>query len=348
MKKEANNNQRQIVIKIPVKKILLVLLALAVWGGSLWAAWQIAARKIRSEPLSFEWAAYPLLNSRLQRFADEPREERLAKTFASLSPLRESLIDYLSQNEQKAAFYIEDLNTGAWAGWNEKEDFLPLSLLKVPVAMGIMKKIDRGEWTLDKTFPLEVKYKTEDFGTLWKEPDNSLVSLKRLIEEMLENSDNTAANLLFDKLTNQERADIYDHIGIANPEEEFQFDPAAPRFKKIKPKDLANIFRALYNATYLTRPSSSFILETLTKTKFDKTAMELPGDVKYAHKIANYLDPAQKELESFHDCGIVYYPQHPYLTCIMTQSSDIDKSIMTITEMNKKIYQFFRSGGKLM
>lgn len=327
-------------IKISVKKIVIVVLLF--WVASIAGTWYLATVVYKNGSNQFSF-----LNPRLKTYGLDTPEERNAKVFATLVPLKEQLLEYIGGNKENVAFYVEDLNSGSWIGWKEREPFVPASLLKVPVAIGVMKKIDRGEWGLDKKFVIEEKYKDSYFGELWQLPEGTKKSTEELLKEMLQNSDNTAANILFNKLSASDREDVYYHIGIANPEinSELNFNEAL--FTKLSPKDLAAMFRALYNATYLKRSSSQYILELLTNTKFDEVVpTTIPKDIKIAHKIANYYNRDPERLRDYHDCGIAYLPKHPYLYCVMTQNFMPAQAEPLITGLGDKIYYYFEKGGK--
>ncbi len=40
-----------------------------------------------------------------------------------------------------------------------------------------------------------------------------------------------------------------------------------------------------------------------------------------------------------HDCGIVYFPDHPYLACIMTRGKDTDELKKSIVDISRFIYE---------
>lgn len=322
---------------------MVVFAVLLVWSLSIGGTW-IVAKKISFQGTK-NGTDFPLLNPRLKTYGLDSPEERDAKLFSTLVPLKDHLLKDLGENKENTAFYVEDLNTGGWIGWKERDPFIAASLLKVPIAVGVMKKVDKGEWTLDTTFQLEGKYKDGNFGELWKVSGGTPLTIKHLIGEMLQKSDNTAANILFDKLTTEERDDVYYHIGVINPEIAENSQPGRPLFSQLSSKDLATMFRALYNATYLTRKSSTYILEVITETKFDDlVTTSIPKDVKVAHKIGNYFNPDPNRPKNYHDCGIVYMPEHPYLYCVMTKNLSPDQAKKVIVGASEKTYFYFEKG----
>ncbi|TAN58533.1 serine hydrolase [Patescibacteria group bacterium] len=333
-----NQNTPTRIVRVSKKAILAFFIIAILWGLSLWGVWQFA----REPDNNAKQNLFHLLNPRLATFELNTPEERAAKLFITLSPLKTELLEFLGDNQNNTAFYIEDLNTGGWAGWQEREEFIPASLLKVPVAMAALKEVDKGEWTLETAFTMETRYKDKNFGSLWQMEDGKSITLKQLIEEMLQYSDNTAANILFDKISADSRNNVYYHIGLVNPEAPFEQSANQPLFRKLTPKELATIFRALFNATYLTRRSSSYILEILTDTKFDKVlASEIPSNISVAHKVANFFTKDPNRPKNYHDCGIVYYPQHPYLYCVMTKEFNADVAQQFIVDIGNKIYRYF-------
>ncbi len=88
--------------------------------------------------------------------------------------------------------YYEDLQSGAWVGYNEREKFIPQSLFKVPLAMTILKKVERGDLSLDETITLREEDLDPSSGTLYKKGSGHQMQLKDLLKVMIEQSDNTA------------------------------------------------------------------------------------------------------------------------------------------------------------
>lgn len=330
-------------IKISAKKLILIIAL--IWLSSIFGTWYFTKKLSANNKNGSEFS---LLNPRLKTLGLDTREERSAKLFATLIPLKDQLLSYLGEKKENTAFYVEDLNTGSWTGWKERDPFIAASLLKVPASIAVMKKIDSGEWTLDTTFSLEEKNKDNKFGELWKMETGTKLTVKQLLEEMLQNSDNTAVFTFLDQLTAEELDNVYYHIGATNPDKTIEMLGDDLQISKLSAKDLASTFRALYNATYLTRKSSNYILDLLTKTRFDEVVpINIPKDVPVAHKIANFFNKDPNRPKEYHDCGIVYYPDHPYLFCTMTDGYDAAASEKIIVDMGNKTYEYFEKNGKL-
>lgn len=333
-----NKKAEKKYIRITPKMVVFAVLFL--WILSIGGTWFVA--KSISSQSSTKNSTYSLINPRLNTPDFDSAEERNSKLFATLLPLKDQILNSLGNNKDNVAFYVEDLNSGSWIGWKERDPFIAASLLKTPLAVGAMKKVDKGEWDLDSTtFQMQAQYKDDKFGDFYQTPDGTQVTLRKVMEEMLQDSDNTAAAILLDKLTLEERADVFYHIGVANPEDA----GAKPLFAKLSAKELASMFRALYESTFLKRKSSEYILNLLTETHFDQVkSPDIPKNVKFAHKIGNFLLP--NYTNNYHDCGIAYVSDHPYLYCTMTQNLDAKSAEEVISGLSYKDYSYFAKNGK--
>ena len=99
----------------------------------------------------------------------------------------------------------------------------------------------------------------------------------------------------------------------------------------------SRFFRILYNGSYLNFEKSNKALELLTKIEFkDGLVAGLPSEVPVAHKFGERQFGEEKQL---HDYGIVYYPEKPYLICIMTRGKELSKLPHVISELSKVTYE---------
>ncbi len=145
-------------------------------------------------------------------------------------------------------------------------------------------------------------------------------------------SDNTANDVLFDQLTANQINAVYENFDIeVNTKDEIQ---------KISPKSYSSIFRSLFLSSFLSEEHSSYILNILTKTKFnDKIPAGIPSPIPIAHKIGVFqrLDNNQNV---FTDCGIVYIPKRQYILCAFVETSDESEATKHIKYLSNMIYQY--------
>jgi beta-lactamase class A len=70
----------------------------------------------------------------------------------------------------------------------------------------------------------------------------------------------------------------------------------------------------------------------------------IPSSIEVAEKFGerSVIDSRSGRVFSreLHDCGLVYYPDHPYLLCVMTEGPDFNELLATIREISAAAYNF--------
>lgn len=230
--------------------------------------------------------------------------------FSTVEPLRAQMNNIVAQYEKQGdriGVYFEFLNTGANISINQDGRFWPASLSKMPTALAVMKKVEQGEWKLSNELVLFPEDRSDAFGILYQQPAGTRLTIERLLQELLINSDDTAHRILIRNLSASDFQGLLFALGLEN-----LYDNKY----EITAKEYSRIFRSLYSSSYLERPSSSQLLTWLTETPFnDFLASGLPTGVTFAHKIGEH-DPEVTYLDS----GIVYVPYRPYLITVMVDA----------------------------
>lgn len=235
------------------------------------------------------------------------------------------------------SLYFRDLNNGPSFGISEQESFSPASLLKVPLMMAYYKYAENEPQILDRSVnyagsPQQfqqaiVPGKHIEIGKNY--------TIEELIEAMIKYSDNEATNLLFQNISQDKLKVVFDDLGIAMPD---VYDPN----NAMPVKDYASFFRILYNASYLDRDMSERALDLLSTVEYkDGLIAGVPPDVAISHKFGEreLTDKKGGIINQLHDCGIVYYPEHPYLLCIMTKGKNINNLSRSISSISKIVYE---------
>lgn len=231
-------------------------------------------------------------------------------------------------NAEFISVYYRDLNNGPWFGIEEKKAFAPASLLKVPVMMIYLRQAESFpallEQTITYTYP-EDRYTSNSFL-----PGQDY-TINQYLTAMIIRSDNASFDTLASNLDYTELQAIHRSLGIPLPEENTPED-------FISVKEYANIFRTLYNASYLNREMSELGLEILSQTTFDKGIRAgVPQELTIANKYGVF-DSQKLGRKQLHDCGIVY-TESPYLLCVMTQGENYENLIAILEQISQKIYE---------
>ena len=269
----------------------------------------------------------------------EPRKS------VNLKPLENTLtsaIDNLIDDKNVAyiSVYFRDLDKGRWTGVNENRAYSPASLLKVPTMMAFLKFAETNPKMLSKAVFYEGSFdknKPEYF-----KPEKSIqaghsYTIEELIQYMVAYSDNNATWLIFDNLNPKALEEIYSDLEIDLPT-----DKNADITDFMTTKLYARFFRVLYNTTYLNEEFSEKALSLLSNYAFPRGLVEgIPKNLPIAEKFGERniqvkaLDGPKKEL---HDCGIIYYPGHPYILCVMTKGYNFDKLADAIKNISRVAY----------
>ncbi len=255
------------------------------------------------------------------------------------SPLFSSQLEGIITKSQKsneiknAAVYFRDLESGHWAGINEDTNFSPGVLLKIPLMMAYLQQEAENPGSLTQ----KLVYESDNTSSV----SNSLYigrsySIEELIDAMLIANDDMAANVLYDHVDKNALHALYSDLGVYFPEDKIHDD-----FLSIK--QFALFFRVLYNATYLNREMSEKALDILSRASLsDGLVLTLPKDLRISHRYhtRTYKEKDQTLIES-HSCGIIYYPSHPYLLCVVGVSDNNQKINNLFNQISELVYRSF-------
>lgn len=240
-----------------------------------------------------------------------------------------------------AAVYFRDLKSGPTMGIKEDSKFIPASLLKVPVLLTYLRLAEEDPDILKK----ELAYRGKDTGHVVMQQflpyeeikPNVSYTIDELLKRMTAYSDNKAYEGLINylKVISPDKdlvADTIIDLGITNP--------ISPENEVVTVKSYSSLFRLLYNVSFLeTREMSAKALSYLVDVKFPYGITgSIPEDIKVANKFGerSMMNSDSKQL---HDCGIVYYPENPYLICIMTKGKNYESLSDIIREISKMVYE---------
>lgn len=259
-----------------------------------------------------------------QPFEDETKN----KIFESLK----------NKDNNSYAVYFRNLNNGPWFGINEKEKFMPASLLKVPLMIAYYKEAESDPDILNRSIVFDKKESlgiSQDIEPSQKLEDQKTYSIRELIEHMIIYSDNEATRILLDNIPADHINKIYDDLGVELPISKW------PDNDYMSVKGYASFFRILYNAAYLNRDMSEKALGLLAASEYKGALIAGVGPgIPVSHKFGEYgIDKSNPENPyELHDCGIVYYPGYPYLICVMTRGKSIEENEKTIAQISSIVY----------
>lgn len=271
--------------------------------------------------------SYRLINPLTKTIIDSNiQNSNLILHYQDLKPQIETIIQTATA-DTSVSIFLQDINTGAWLGINERNGFIPASLLKIPIMMAVFKRVDREEIKLTDTVSLVKEDLDPQSGTLYQKGEGYNISYSDLIKSMILTSDNTAKNALKRQLTDPELNAIFAHVGIPNPY-------SSTNGQTVSPRGFSRIFKSLYLSTFLSPDLSEKALDLTTDTQMENLiSAGVSPEIQVAHKYGERPD-------GLSDCGIIYHPQNPYFLCIMTKEMTVPQAKQLIIELSNRIYQY--------
>ena len=160
----------------------------------------------------------------------------------NIQPLREKLNKIVEdRNLETASIYFEYLQTGANISIKPNVRVYPASLLKVPTAIAVMRKIEKGEWRLDNKLVLFAGDIDPNYGEqYYKNSIGTTFTIEELLKAILIESDNTTHRILIRNLSTEDFALMRDSMGL---------DEVLNERQLLSAKEYSRVFRALYYAS---------------------------------------------------------------------------------------------------
>ena len=239
--------------------------------------------------------------------------------------------------------YVKDLHTGKTASINADSIFPTASMVKVPILIGIMDKINKGElkYHQELTYKDSLFYAGSDLLASLK--NNEKVELSKVIMLMLTTSDNTASLWLQSLAgTGTKINQILDSIGYTatrvnsrTPGREANREQFG--WGQTSPKEMAHLFEDLANRNLMDTASSEKMLRLLGRNYWDEEAIsQIPPDVFVASK--NGAVNASRS-EAMYVSG----KNARYVFCICTKNNKD-----TSWELNNEAWELARKVSKLL
>ena len=94
--------------------------------------------------------------------------------------------------------YVRDLDTGDVLSFHGAERWYLASSVKVPVAIAVLRGVERGTFTLDTSLTLREADYVDGAGPTKRQPAGTPLTVRWLLEQMIVFSDNTASDMLIE------------------------------------------------------------------------------------------------------------------------------------------------------
>lgn len=118
-----------------------------------------------------------------------------------LMPLREKLLKLTGEYEDlKSSAFFVDLDNGAFVNVNGITPVAAASTIKTPILVAFLQDVDAGKVRLDEMLTMTEATKAPEAGSMQYQPLGTQYTALKVMEEMMINSDNTATNMIIEKV----------------------------------------------------------------------------------------------------------------------------------------------------
>ncbi|MFA5144280.1 MAG: serine hydrolase [Candidatus Omnitrophota bacterium] len=269
--------------------------------------------------------------------------QAVAAQRAGWARLKEDVTKMAGQYKGDVALVIKDLGTGARIEINENMEIPSASLVKIPIMLAVFSEAKAGRITLNDAIELRQSDKTDGSGVLKNALTGPSYKIEALVSLMITQSDNTAANMLINRLGMDELNQSFKKFGLKHTNLSRRMMDFKSRKYGIEnyttAADMAHILEELYRGSFISKGISNSCLEYLSEQKInDRIPKKLPSGVTVAHKTG-------LENGVCHDVGIVYTDKGNFIICalIKHRSSTARQAKRLIAYLSLSVYNYYNA-----
>ena len=211
---------------------------------------------------------------------------------------------------------IEDLTTGDHFFLHENEVFAQASSIKITVLAQLYLLAQQGKLKLTDLYTVQASDLVPDSDIMGGlTPGVTRITLRDLATMMVAVSDNSATNVLIDRVGIDNVNTMLDSLGLSHTRLRRKMmdlkAAAAGRENISTPREMMTLLDAIYRGKVLNKESTADFFKMLSTNKSSWIPRHLPADLKIANK------PGSLEAVR-NDSGIVFVEGRPYVICVMT------------------------------
>jgi beta-lactamase class A len=211
---------------------------------------------------------------------------------------------------------IEDLKTGDQFFLHENEVFAQASSIKIAVLANLYLQAQQGKLKLTDLYTVQSSDLVPDSDIMnGLTPGVTRITLRDLANMMVAVSDNSATNVLIDRVGMENVNAMLDSLGLTHTRlrrKMMDLDAAKQGRENIStPREMMMLLDTIYKEKVLNKESTADFFKVLSTNKDSWIPRDLPADVKSANKPGS-LEGVRN------DSGIVFVDGRPYVICVMT------------------------------
>ncbi|TAE56532.1 MAG: serine hydrolase [Nostocales cyanobacterium] len=253
-------------------------------------------------------------------------------------PLKTSIQNLAATNPNLIpGVFVVDLDTGAYVDINSNAIFPAASTIKIPILVAFFQDVDAGKVRLDEMLTMEKEMMVGGSGNLRTQPAGSQYTALDVATKMITISDNTATNMLIQRLGGQEVLNArFRSWGLINTVIRNPL-PDLEGTNTTTPKELGDLIAKVNQGSLVSMRSRDAMLDIMRQTERDTLIPAGLGEgARSYHKTGDIGS-------MLGDAGLIDIPTGKrYIAAVMVQRPHNDPKAETlISSISKLAYQFF-------
>jgi beta-lactamase class A len=249
-------------------------------------------------------------------FAQDVANTAAAKQQVLWQKLEASINDVDHHLDGVMGVAIEDLTSGQKFQLRGDDVFPQASSIKTALLAGLYRQVQDGKLKLTDLYTVQASDLVPDSDIMnGLTPGVTRITLRDLATMVVAVSDNSATNVVIDKVGMDNVNALMDSMGLKHTRlrrKMMDLKAAGEGRENIStPNEMATLLDQLYRGKVLNKELSEDLFKLLSTHKSSYIPRDLPDDLKIANKPG--------ELEGVrNDSGVVLVQNRPYVICVMT------------------------------
>ncbi|NJL62145.1 MAG: serine hydrolase [Methylacidiphilales bacterium] len=239
--------------------------------------------------------------------------------------------------------FIADLDSGHYVDLNGGAMFSAASTIKIPILVAFFQDVDAGKIRLDETMTTTKSAIATGSGDIQYKPAGTTYTALEVVNKMITISDNTATNMLIERLGGMESLNQRFRSWGLNTTTIRNILPDVEGTNTTTPKELANLIAVVTKGNLVSMQSRDRILDIMRRTVKDNL---LPSGLGQGATIAHKTGEIGAVLA---DAGLVDLTTGKrYIAAVMVQRPRNDASAeKLISSISRAAYQQFSEGNSV-
>ena len=260
---------------------------------------------------------------------------------APLERLRTNILQTAKSVDTHWGIYIKCLDTGEEIAINADEQMDTMSVIKVPLMVEAFRQIEAGKFSLSDRYTLKAADKRPGTGVIRSLDDGDSLTIKDLLTLMVIVSDNTATDLMYDKVggtapvnalmqsygLNSIRATgtadtWFKALQEAGSATKFHNEGKTP-FGLSSPHDMGKLLEKIANGEAVSKSASDQMLGMMRGQLYRSRIPKYIDGYVIPHKTGDFVPYIAN------DIGLLTNGKHKVVISIFTNKQDIDQQMPT-------------------